>query len=228
MWRRLLHVLDREDVVCLRLPGFATDVPDGWTATKEEYAAWLERELESIGEPVDLVAHDWGAILAQRVASRRPDLVRTLACGSGPLDTTYEWHAMAQAWQTPDVGEAVMNAMVAMPPEDLIAGMVAIGTSWELAATQAECFDATMARQILALYRSAVTVGAEWQPAVDAMHYRPSLVFHGADDAYVGIPIAERLAHRIGAELIVFPECGHWWPWDHAEPTAAALMRLWA
>lgn len=228
MWRPLLRALDRKHVVCLGLPGFGTDVPDGWTATKEEYAEWLERELSSIGEPVDLVAHDWGAILAQRLASTRPDLVRTLACGGGPLDTTYEWHAMAQAWQTPGMGEEIMDAMAALVPDDLAAGMVAIGTSPELAANQAECFDATMARQILALYRSAVTVGAQWQPDVDAMPHRPSLVFHGADDPYVDVHIAERLARRLGAELIVFPECGHWWPWDRTEPTAAALTRLWA
>ena len=64
MWDPLVEILDRPDTVQLSLPGFGTDAPDDWTATKEEYAAWLEGELEGIGEPVDLVAHDWGALLA--------------------------------------------------------------------------------------------------------------------------------------------------------------------
>ena len=51
--------------------------------------------------PVDLVGHDWGSLLVQRVVSLRPDLIRTWACGNGPVDTEYVWHDMAQQWQTP-------------------------------------------------------------------------------------------------------------------------------
>ena len=109
MWNRLTAAIDRSDVVRLSLPGFGTDVPAGWTATKEEYSGWLESQLEQFAEPVDLVGHDWGAILSQRVASLRPDLVRTLACGSGPLDDEYEWHPMAQAWQTSEVQDITVD-----------------------------------------------------------------------------------------------------------------------
>ena len=227
MWDHLIAALGRDDVASLSLPGFGTEVPDGWTATKEEYAGWLETQIDAIGEPVDLVAHDWGAILAQRVASVRPDLIRTLACGSGPLDSEYEWHAMAQAWQTPEVGEQVMAAMAATSAEELATGMAAAGINTELAAIQARYFDRRMAECILQLYRSAITVGAEWQPAVDAMPSRPAIVFHGADDSYVAVRIAERLARRLGSELIAFPGCGHWWAWDRAVETATALTRLW-
>lgn len=227
MWAPLLAALDRTDVVTLSLPGFAVPAPAGWGATKEDYATWLGDELAAIGEPVDLVAHDWGALLAQRVASTRPELVRTLACGSGPLDREYTWHSMAQAWQTPEVGEQIMAGMLAMERADLAAGLAAGGMPAELAATEAAHVDDEMARCILALYRSAVTVGAEWQPAVDAMPHRPAHVFHGADDAYLGVEIAQRLAARLGADLTVYPGCQHWWPWDRAAETAEALTRLW-
>jgi pimeloyl-ACP methyl ester carboxylesterase len=228
MWAPLCRALDRTDVETLRLPGFGDPAPEGWTATKEAYAAWLEARLEAIGEPVDLVGHDWGALLVQRVASTRPELVRTLACGSGPVDETYTWHPMAQAWQTPDVGEQVVEGMLALPPEDLAAGLAGGGAPPDLAAEQAGTIDAEMARSILALYRSAVTVGAEWQPAVDAMPHRPSVVFHGADDPYVGREIAERLAARLGAQLVVYDGCSHWWPWARAPEVAAVLTALWA
>jgi pimeloyl-ACP methyl ester carboxylesterase len=187
----------------------------------------LEEQIVAFGEPVDLVAHDWGAILAQRDASQRPDLIRTLACGSGPCDVEYTWHAMAQAWQTPEVGEQIVDGMVALPKAELAAGLEAGGAPADLATEQAEHIDAEMARCILDLYRSAVTVGAEWQADVDAMPGRPAVVFHGADDPYSDTRNAERLAARLDAELVVYEECSHWWTWARAPEAAQVLDRLW-
>ena len=227
-WGALLDHLDRSDIVRVRLPGFGVDGPEGWTATKEEYAAWLEAEIDAIGAPVDLVGHDWGAMLCLRVASVRPDLIRTLAVGSGPLDAQYEWHAMAQAWQTPEVGEHIMAAMTAMTAEALATGLAAAGTPADLAPIQAAAIDARMGAAILALYRSAITAGAEWDPQVGAMPPRPAVVFHGADDDFVDLGTAQRIAERLGARLVTFDGCGHWWNWDEAAHTAAILTDLWA
>ncbi len=226
-WDRLRAELDRTDVTALSLPGFGVPVPPDFGATKEEYASWLESEIAAFGGPVDLVAHDWGALLAQRVASVRPELIRTLAVGSGPLDRTYTWHAMAQAWQTPDVGEQVMEGMLGLGAPELAAGLAAGGAPDDLARIEAEHVDATMAGCILALYRSAVTVGDDWQDAVDAMPARPAVVFHGADDPYLGLDIAERTAARLHAELVVYDGCSHWWAWARAADTARTLTRLW-
>lgn len=227
LWDQLLPHLVRRDTITVTLPGFGTNVATGWRATKEEYAGWLERELQAIGEPVDLVAHDWGAILAQRVASLRPDLVRTLAVGSGPLDRQYEWHAMAQLFQTPEVGEQIIAGLGEASIDDRVAGFVAGGSPPDLARIQAVNLDDRMAACILALYRSAVTVGDEWQDAVTAMDRRPAIVFHGADDLYVDHGVAKRLATRLDARLVTYSDCGHWWPWERAEDTALALTDLW-
>ncbi len=127
LWDPVREHLTRDDVVALSLPGFATPVPDGFGATKEEYVDWLAAELAAIGEPVDLVGHDWGAMLVQRVASLHPDRIRTVACGSGPVDRTYTWHPMAQAWQTPETGEQIMEGMLALSTADLAAGFEAGG-----------------------------------------------------------------------------------------------------
>ena len=214
-------------MVALELPGFGTPVPDGFGATKEEYADWVTARIRAVGEPVDLVAHDWGSILAQRVASTAPELIRTLACGGGPIDRTYEWHTMAQLWQTPDTGEEAVAGMLALPTDELAAGLTAAGAPPELAAQQAVHLDELMGRCILALYRSAVSVGAEWEDAVAAMPRRPAVVLWGRDDPYVGPEFGERLAQRISSELIVFDDCSHWWPWERASETADALERLW-
>src|SRR4051794_38934501 len=141
MWDPLIGAIDRTDVHAVALPGFGAPTPAGWDATKESYAAWLESEIETFGEPVDLVGHDWGAILAQRVASTRPDLVRTFACGSGPLDTTYEWHNVAQLWQTPEVGEQIVAGFLAMSVEDRTAAFVGGSAPPDLAAHQGERLD---------------------------------------------------------------------------------------
>jgi pimeloyl-ACP methyl ester carboxylesterase len=228
MWGPLRSHLARTDIVALRLPGFGTPVPDGFGATKQEYADWIRDQIAAIGEPVDLVGHDWGCILVQRVASTNPELIRTLACGSGPIDKQYVWHPMAQLWQTPGAGEEVVAGMLALPREDLAVGLAGGGAPAALAAMQAEQIDERMAECILALYRSAVTVGEEWEDAVTAMPPRPALVLWGRDDPYVTPEIAERLASRIDADLIVFDSCGHWWSWERAAESAAALEQLWA
>jgi len=50
-----------------------------------------------------------GCIMVARVASLRPDLVRTWAAGDAPVNSDYVWHPLAKIWQTPDVGEAWME-----------------------------------------------------------------------------------------------------------------------
>jgi pimeloyl-ACP methyl ester carboxylesterase len=72
-----------------------------------------------------------------------------------------------------------------------------------------------------------VNVGAEWEDAVSAMPRRPSLVLWGRGDPYCGPDVADRLAARLDAELLLFDDCAHWWPWDRAAESAAALERLW-
>jgi pimeloyl-ACP methyl ester carboxylesterase len=100
VWRKVIARIERRDVVALRLPGFGCPVPPGFEATKEAYAGWPVEQIASHGQPVDLVGHDWGAILALRAASLRPDCVRSWATGGAPLDPDYVWHQAAQAWQT--------------------------------------------------------------------------------------------------------------------------------
>jgi pimeloyl-ACP methyl ester carboxylesterase len=216
--------LNRRDVIAVSLPGFGVPLPAGFAATKEAYVEWLIGAIERLGVPVDLVGHDWGALLVQRVVSLRPDLIRTWACGDGPIDVEYFWHDLAQQFQTPDVGEQVVAMMT---PEALAAGLSAAGVPPVIAAETARHVDATMKDCILKLYRSAMDVGAEWQPDVEKIT-RPALILWSKDDPYVAPAFAERLACRVHGELILFEGCGHWWPLERAAEAAAALERFWA
>ena len=224
LWDRIRKHLRRSDVIAVSLPGFDAPVPAGFVPTKESYVAWLIREIERGLEPVDLVGHDWGSLLVQRVVSVRPDLVRTWACGDGPVDTEYVWHDTAQQWQTPEVGETIMTLMSG---QMLVDGLVAGGVPADVAPEVVSHVDDTMKQCILALYRSAVAVGAEWQAEVEKVT-RPALVLWSKNDPYVAPRFAERLAARVRGELVLLEGCGHWWPYERPAEAAAALERFWA
>ncbi len=227
VWDGIIAATGRRDVVALALPGFDAPLPDGFVPTKESYADWVTARVAELGEPVDLVGHDWGSLLVQRVVSTRPDLIRTWAAGGGPVDARYVWHDIAQVWQTPGAGEDLMAALdpdamtVALEPE--------LGR--DAASDMAAHIDETMKSCILTLYRSAVDVGAEWQPAVDALgadeRRPPALVLWGRDDRYAAIEFGQRLADRVGARFVPL-DCGHFWPVAAATAAAEALQRLWS
>jgi len=221
-WDGVRSHLSRTDVITPNLPGFASPVPAGFGATKEEYVAWLIAQIEAIGEPVDLVGHDWGSILVQRVVSTRPDLIRTWAAGAGTIDRDYVWHELAQMWQTPEVGEQIMEAFTPDAMVDALADQV----GREQATEVAKHVDDPMKQCILTLYRSAAGGFADWHDAVDAID-RPGVVFWGADDPYVTPNFGGRLAERTHARLVMFPDSGHWWPVTKAADVARELEVLW-
>jgi pimeloyl-ACP methyl ester carboxylesterase len=223
LWDEVRGHLQRKDVIAPSMPGFATPLPDGFDCTKEAYAAWLIATVEAIGEPVDIVGHDWGAMLVQRLVSQRPDLVRTWAVGSGPLDAEYEWHPTAKTWQTPGAGEQLMAALTA---EAVAAAWKAQGIADEIARAVASRIDDTMKSSILTLYRSATRVAEDWSPLTSSSV--PGLVIWGNDDPYVGPEFGRRLAERTGAKFAGFEGCGHWWPYQRAAEVAALLEEHWA
>lgn len=222
VWDELIPRLDRDDIVTVDLPGFQGARPEHWGATKEEYVDWVIAEIEAIGEPVDLVGHDWGSLLTIRIAALRPDLLHSWAAGNGPVDETYVWHDVAQMWQTPDIGEQVMEAIT---PAALRDSLVDGGLEPHQADVAARHVDEDMKSCILDLYRSAVDVGNEWGPSVDGITAR-GLVIWATNDLAVPLRYGERLAERTGSKLVTV-DSGHWWPLEAAQPVADALNEFW-
>ncbi len=161
LWDPVRAHLARTDIIAPDLPGFGRDLPLGFGCTKEEYVDWLIAEVEKLGEHVDIVGHDWGALLVERFVCLRPDLVRTWAAGAGAIDETYVWHPVAQMWQTPGVGENVMQGMTT---EAIVPAFVNDGMPEHVAREIAARIDERMKAAILPLYRSATNVGKEWGP----------------------------------------------------------------
>lgn len=224
VWDQVRRYSTRSDVVALALPGFGCPVPDGFASTKEEYVAWIIGELEAQKGPVDLVGHDWGCLLTARVASLRPDLVRTWAAGSGPVSKDYDshWHELAKIWQTPVVGE---QWMAALDPVQLGTSLEGSGVPPALAVDAAGRLDGTMKDCILRLYRSAVYVGHEWQPDLASIT-APALVFWGISDPVCPVEYADRLGENTAARVLKL-DCGHWTPLQRPEEVAAALQEHW-
>lgn len=223
LWDGVRSHLKRHDVVALNMPGFNAPVPDGFDATMDSYAAWLIARIEELGEPVDIVGHDWGSVLTQHIVQQRPDLIRTWAAGGGPVDVEYVWHDMAKAWQTPGVGEQVMQAFT---PDALVEGLTPQGIDEVTARKVASHVDDAMKDCVLKLYRSAKDVSATW-PMLDNKDL-PGLVLWGAGDPYCPAGFAQRLGDRTGAKVVVFEDTSHWWPTQRPKEVAALLEELWA
>jgi len=223
VWDAVFDHLTRTDVLALALPGLGNPVPEGFTATKEEYVDWIIARLEEIGTPVDLVGHDWGSALTVRVASLRPDLVRTWAGGDAAMSPALEWSSLSKIWQTPGVGEQWMAEV------DLSAFSEQLkkdGVPAHRADETVSRLDATMKDSILRLVCSGVHTGAEWEPGL-ANVTSPSLVFWGRDDQYQPVEYAEDLAKNVRATSVVLLDSGHWPQLQQPRELAAALTRHW-
>ena len=231
IWNLLIPQLQRDDIVLLSPPGFGAPTPDGWHATRLEYVDWLVAMLEKIGEPVDLVGHDWGGGHVAGVALTRPDLLRSWTVDlAGVFHPDYVWHDMAQAWQTPSVGEEVVTAMVTAPLADRTAQFAELGMPQEIAAQVAAAGNEEMGRCILALYRDAAQpVMRELGQDLSVMRERPGLVIIAEQDTYVGTAaMAKDSAERAGAEVALLKDVGHWWMLQDPKAGAAVLNKFWS
>ncbi|MEX2254488.1 MAG: alpha/beta hydrolase [Acidimicrobiia bacterium] len=220
MWDPLLAALTRDDVITLALPGFGCPLPHGFGATKDEYAGWVADQIDALGEPVDLVGHDWGSLLTQRVALTRPELLRSFAMADGAVTGRFAWHDLALQWQTPEVGEQIMELMTGDAVADALRDAGHPG-----AADAAEAVDDTMKGCILDLYRSATEIAREWSPTGPAE--RPGLVIWGTADPFGAVASGERFTEVTGAQLVVL-DAAHWAPVERPREAAAALESFWA
>lgn len=224
LWRPLLERLKRKDTICLALPGFGNKPPPGFSADKDSYAEWLVGELKRIKGPIDLVGHDWGALLVTRAVCLAPDLARSWCVGGAPLDPEYVWHDTAQIWQTPGKGEDLMRSFTGEP---LAMGLSAQGIPLAQARETAALIDDEMKSCILTLYRSATRVADDWFADLKRVT-APSLVLWGENDPYAAPRFGERLARNVKGRFVLVPGVGHWYPVEKPDVMARELETFWA
>jgi pimeloyl-ACP methyl ester carboxylesterase len=229
LWRPLISELGLQPGAfsAPALPGFGRTIPNGFSATKDAYVTWLIGELEDLGEPVDLVGHDWGALLVLRAACLRQDLVSSWCVTNAVIDAGYRGHRTARAWATPLLGELTMLAM--RDKVRLERGLIAGGMPASLATAEVQHIDKTMRQSILNLYRSAdgLRFRGDW---IDDLVKLPSpgQLFWGETDPFVDLSVAERFSRERNVPIQVAKGAGHWACHERADLFATVLNSHWA
>lgn len=232
IWRPLLAALGLGDtpVAVPALPGFTGPLPAGFAATKEAYADWAVAEAETlfaVHGPIDIVGHDWGALIAQRVAMLRPDLIRSWAISNAVIEPEYRGHRIARIWNTPLLGEIFM----ALSKADRLAdGLATQGMPADIAREEAEQWrNKDKRRAILTLYRSArgLSFAHDWARDIGRLPANGTLIW-GEGDPYVELAVAQRYAANTGTPLVVIGGAGHWAIAERPAEVAAALRDFWS
>jgi len=224
------------EVVRFSPPGFGSPLPDGFIPNAASYTDWLADELVELaarrrpGHAIDVVGHDWGAGHVYRLAASRPEVVRSWAADiGGLLHPEYVWHDAATAWQQPEVGEEIIDAMVSMPAADRVALYLGLGLTDAMAADMADAMNADMGRAILTLYRSSPESELQALAAdLTASDHGPGLIISASDDAYVSAALAGPVARRLGIDELVLEGHGHWWMVSGPSIAADGLVAFWS
>ena len=147
----------------------------------------------------------------------------------GLVHPDYVWHDAAQSWQTPEIGEEVVQALTGAPLADRIGIFESFGITGPAAQQMAKAANAEMAASILTLYRSAVQPAmADLGKRLRRAPARPALIIIAEDDLYVPADLAEETAADLEAQVLRLSGQGHWWMFGAPEIAADSLAGFWA
>lgn len=231
IWSRLREILDR-DSVAVALPGFGTPRTDGFTATKDAYADWLAEILNRFDNPVDVVGHDFGALLTMRVASAFDVPLRSWTVDVAEIfHPQFAWPERVHNLQTPGVGEELLRTareVDADDPRSTASRLIGGGVPRDLARVIGAAHDEVMSRSILDFYRSAVpNVAAGWWNDIRVPTRSRGLVLLLPDPPEIEAMSLE-VAERLGAETARLDGLNHCWMAEAPEVVAPVLQRFWA
>ena len=200
-------------------------LPDHLVADVVAIADWLG------GHKVHLVGHDWGAMVAWRLAARFPDRLRSLTAVSVPHP-----FAVAEAMASETGDQRVRSAYIELFRQEGIAERLLLAGEGAglraLFANTAYTDRPAMERYVARLREpGALTAALNWYRALGAawaMHMgpvtAPTLFVWSSDDPAIGREAAEACARYVGGpfRFEILEDAGHWIP----EEAAADLNRL--
>lgn len=199
----------------------------GHSATIEPYdleqvALALKRLVDSLGgEPVVLVGHSMGGMVAQEAYARFPELVRGLVLGFtsaafGGSDSSFAQRFVAERLGPLDEGRTMADIAARLMPA--------------MRGRKSDPAGLAHAEKIMAgvpagTYRKAVHLLTTFDRRQDLARIAvPTLLVAGSDDRTAPPALMERMAGKIpGAQLVVLDGCGHLGPMDQPEAFNAAL-----
>ena len=231
IWSPLRSVLGR-DSVAVAWPGFGIPRPEGFTGTKDAYAAWLAEELRRMDPPVDVVGHDVGALLTMRIASSFALPLRSWVVDVPDIfHPTFEWNERVRQLQTPGVGEELLKGTREAAPEDpqsTASRLMGAGVPAGMARSIGSAHDELMSESILDFYRSAVpNVAATWWADIRTPVRSRGLVLLLPDPPEVEAMSLE-VADLLGAETVHLDDLNHCWMAEAPDLVAPVLDRFWS
>lgn len=178
----------------------------------EQVTAALARLIESLGEPVVLVGHSMGGLVAQEAYFRHPRLVKALAlCFTSAAfigGSDFARQFIAERVGPLDAGESMAQIAARLMPLQ-------------------------HAREIMAkippeTYRKAVHLLTTFDRRADLPKIAvPTLLIAGSEDKTAPPAIMASMQRKIpGSELAVLEGCGHLGPMDQPAEFNAALERF--
>ena len=182
----------------------------------EHVSASLARLIESLGrEPVVLVGHSMGGLIAQETYARHPKLIKALAlCFTSP----------AFAGGSSDFTKQFIAARIGPLDEGKTMAQIAA----KLIPTMGS--NSKLAEQIMAgvppdTYRKAVKLLTTFDRRKELASIRvPTLVVAGSEDKTAPPAVMEKMAQKIpGAEYVLMQGCGHLGPMDQPDAFNDAL-----
>lgn len=177
------------------------DGPHSW----EGLIRWLDRFVEELDlAPVHLGVHDWGGLIGLGWAAQHPAKVSSMLISDTSFRAGDRWHAAAQQWRTPGVGEEMLGGLTKQSFAGLLGAVtdmseMAIEEYWKGLDTH----DRRMAK--LEMYRSLdFPMLAPLERKLPEVSPGKVLIIWGEDDVFVTPKTAHRLAKALGtsAELV--------------------------
>jgi pimeloyl-ACP methyl ester carboxylesterase len=211
------------------LPGLGrSTVPAGWSLRLADRARFLDNLVTALGitEPVNLVMHDFGGHYGLAWAARYPERVRRIAIFNTSFSTHYRWHANAQQFRTPILGDLLMAATSEALVRQSMRKMDAPHSDAQLHQLYADSMRKfSVRRMILRLYRETNPGDfAGWEDDLRATTQQvPAAVFWGDRDPFAPVSTADSFGH---ATVDHFAEYGHWLPLEAPGPVAARLREF--
>jgi magnesium chelatase accessory protein len=203
---------ERYRVVVPDLPGHGGS--SALPGPPERVDPYAERLASLLDGPAVLVGHSFGAVVALRLAARRPELVRglVLAGAAGIASSTRSAERTLTFVSIVQPGKRIVRFRRAFSRNPFLRKL-AFGT---VSVVDPRGLDPLAAAGFLAgsaLHsdiRSAGDALVRTDPRIDlAAVSCPALVLHGARDAQVPVRDALEYARRLRAPLRVIADCGH-------------------
>lgn len=229
-WRSLAELVGSfARVIAMDMPGFgAADKPTNFDYSVGGYARHLGALLASCGvRRAHLVLHDFGGPWGLAWAAANPQSIASVTLINTGVLLDYHWHYLARIWQTRLLGELFMATTTRAGMQLLLRHGNPRGLPREYVEQVYSSFDRGTRRAVLRLYRNSRETQGVMQGIASALRPLdlPAQVVWGACDPYIPLSHAERQREVFRrAQVLVFPDSGHWPFIDNPEAVAGAVV----